>query len=168
MRIERATLADAEVILELQKLAYRQEAAIYDDYGIAPLHQTLAEMEEDLRQMVVLKAVHAAASREAMAGDRVVGSVRALARDDTCFIGRLIVHPDHQNRGIGTRLMAEIEALFPEVRRYELFTGHRSEKNLHLYDKLGYRPRRTQRLSERLTLVYLEKAHLVHQCEDRE
>jgi hypothetical protein len=44
--------------------------------------------------------------------------------------------------------------------QYELFTGHRSRKNLHLYDKLGYRPLSTRRLNDRVTLVYLEKASL--------
>lgn len=167
MHIERAVLADAQAILDLQKLAYRQEAAIYDDYTIAPLHQTLAEMEKDLRGKVVLKAV---------VEGRIVGSVRAhsaalretgQARDGTCFVGRLIVHPDHQDRGIGTRLLGEIEACFAGVQRYELFTGHRSEKNLHLYGRLGYRPLRTERLNDRLTLVYLEKANPVQEREDR-
>ncbi|RPI52258.1 MAG: GNAT family N-acetyltransferase [Chloroflexi bacterium] len=111
-----------------------------------------------------------------MVEERIVGSVRATVRDDTCFIGRLIVHPEVQDQGIGTRLLAEIEACFPlrsapgcyaGVRRYELFTGHRSQKNLHLYDKLGYRPLRTQRLNDRLTLVYLEKTNAVHGCGDR-
>jgi len=186
MRIERAGLTDAQAILDLQKLAYLQEAAIYDDYTIAPLHQTLAEMEEDLRQQVVLKAIHSAALslghcpsgqvRDTMVEERIVGSVRGTARGDTCFIGRLIVHPEVQDQRIGTRLLAEIEACFPlrsvlgcyaGVRRYELFTGHRSQKNLHLYDKLGYRPLRTQRLNDRLTLVYLEKTNAVHGCGDR-
>ncbi len=158
MHVERAGIADAQEILDLQKLAYLQEAAIYDDYSIAPLQQTLAGMEEDLERQVVLKAV---------VDGRIVGSVRGLVRDDTCYVGRLIVHPDHQNQGIGRRLMAEIEARCPEVRRYELFTGHRSEKNLHLYDSLGYRPLRTERINDRLTLVFLEKTVPARQREDR-
>jgi GNAT superfamily N-acetyltransferase len=157
MLIERAGLADAQAILDLQLVAYLQEAAIYDDYSIAPLHQTLAEMEEDLRQQVVLKAV---------VEERIVGSVRAMGRDGTCYVGRLIVHPEFQDRGIGTRLLAEIEDRFAGVRRYELFTGHRSEKNLYLYAKAGYRRLCTRRLSEGLTLVYLEKIIAVQRTAD--
>ena len=158
MHIERAGIADAQAILDLQKLAYLQEAAIYDDYSIAPLRQTLAEMEEDVRRQVVLKAV---------VDGNIVGSVRGLASGDTCYVGRLIVHPDHQNQGIGRRLLTEIEAMCPAVRRYELFTGHRSEKNLHLYDRQGYRPLRTERIDDRLTLVFLEKTNPARQREDR-
>ena len=127
MRIQRATREDAAEILALQKLAYRSEAEIYDAYDIPPLTQALAEMEADLERQTVLKAV--------MEG-RIVGSVRAYEREGTCHIGRLIVHPEQQNRGLGARLLREIEAAFPQVERYELFTGHRSERNLYLYAKL--------------------------------
>ncbi len=41
MEIERAIISDAEEILSLQKLAYRSEAEIYNDFNIPPLVQTL-------------------------------------------------------------------------------------------------------------------------------
>ena len=47
--IQHAELRDAAEILALQKIAYRSEAAIYDDDAIPPLTQTLAEMEADLQ-----------------------------------------------------------------------------------------------------------------------
>lgn len=31
----------------------------------------------------------------------IIGSVRAAVKDDTCYIGKLIVAPDQQNKGIG-------------------------------------------------------------------
>jgi ribosomal protein S18 acetylase RimI-like enzyme len=78
--------------------------------------------------------------------------------DGTCHIGKLIVHPDHQNRGIGTRLLRAAEDQFPEADRYELFTGHKSVKNLHIYQKNGYRIFKRRAVSEKLTLVFLQKA----------
>jgi ribosomal protein S18 acetylase RimI-like enzyme len=146
--IGRAQLSDATEILALQKLAYQSEAAIYDDYGIPPLTQTLPEMEADLGRQVVLKAV-----REG----RIVGSVRAYQKGDTCYISRLIVHPEHQNQGLGTRLVEAIEAAFEDAGRFELFTGHKSERNLYLYRKLGYEISRREQVSDDLELVYLEK-----------
>ncbi|MBU1669951.1 MAG: GNAT family N-acetyltransferase [Actinobacteria bacterium] len=148
MRIERAGVEDAAEILELQRAAYQVEARRYDDYTIPPMTQTLDGMKSDIGEQLVLKAVN---------GGRIVGSVRAHTQDETCFIGRLIVHPEHQDRGIGTRLMERMEGEFPEADRFELFTGHLSGKNLHVYEKLGYREFRRKLVSDRLALVYLEK-----------
>lgn len=148
MIIEQARIEDAEEILKLQKLAYLSEAEIYDDYTIPPLTQTLEEIRDDFNRRFFLKAT---------VDEQIIGSVRAHLKDETCFIGRLIVHPHHQNRGIGTKLMHGIEARFREAKRFELFTGHRSERNIHLYNKLGYKTFRTEPISDNLKLVYLEK-----------
>lgn len=156
LSIERANVRDAQEILALQKLAYQSEAEIYGDYTIAPLTQTLDEIEADFARQVVLKAV-TDEGVERRAERRIVGSVRAYQESNTCYIGRLIVHPGWQNQGIGARLMAEIERAFAQAERFELFTGYRSEKNLHLYHKLGYQTLREQKVNEQLTLVFLEK-----------
>ncbi len=148
MRIEKASVEDAEEILALQKAAYASEASIYGDPDLPPLIQTLEEMRTDFERQLVLKAVEEG---------EIVGSVRARMKEGNCLIGRLIVRPDRQDRGIGKRLMAEIESRFPEAERFRLFTGHRSAKALHIYEELGYREFRTEYLHEKLTLIYLEK-----------
>jgi hypothetical protein len=53
--------------------------------------------------------------------------------------------------------MDAIEAALAPATRYELFTGDRSERNLTLYRRLGYQQVRTECLSPRVTLVFLEK-----------
>ncbi len=146
--ISRAQLADAAEILALQKLAYLSEAELYHDYNLPPLTQTLAELEAELSEVVCLKAVQ---------DGHLVASVRARELDGTCHIGRLIVHPQAQGHGLGQRLMAAIEAEFAQAKRFELFTGSRSERNLRIYAKLGYRPVRTRDLSPNLSLVFLQK-----------
>jgi len=54
-------------------------------------------------------------------------------------IARVVIpeYPDMQNQGIGTSLMREIEKLY-SPKRYELFVGSKSNKNIHLYQKQGY------------------------------
>ncbi len=148
MQIEVAGVGDAGEILDLQKLAYQSEAAIYGDFAIPPLVQSLEDMEADFRKEVFLKAT---------VDGRIVGSVRGHMQEGTCHIGRLIVRPEFQNRGVGTSLMRAIEVHFTDARRYELFTGDRSERNLHLYRKLGYRAFRTTALTDLVTIVHLEK-----------
>jgi ribosomal protein S18 acetylase RimI-like enzyme len=148
MIIERANVEDAREILDLQKLAYQSEAAIYNDYTIPPLTQTLVEIEADFEKQLFLKVI---------IDERIVGSVRGYMRDETCFIGRLIVHPDFQNRGIGTGLLDEIEQTFSQAKRFELFTGNKSERNLYLYQKQGYKRFKTGMVGEEAGLVFLEK-----------
>jgi GNAT superfamily N-acetyltransferase len=147
-RIAYATLDDAEEILALQKLAYESEARLYNDWTLPPLTETLASLLDEFAASVFLKA---------MEGDRLVGSVRAHQSEGLCQIGRLIVQPQCQGRGVGTMLMRHIESAFPQARVFELFTGSRSEGNLRLYERLGYRRACEKVLSPAVTLVFLEK-----------
>jgi len=42
-------------------------------------------------------------------------------------------------------------------KRFELFTGHKSLKNLHLYSKLGYNEFSKRVINNNMTMIYLEK-----------
>jgi ribosomal protein S18 acetylase RimI-like enzyme len=146
--IELANEDDAVAIFDLQRVAFQSEAEIYHDPHIRPLTETLEDSRADFDRQVVFKA--------AIDG-RVVGSVRGHLRDGTCHIGRLVVHPELRNRGIGTALMRHIERHFSGAHRFELFTGEASEGNLHLYGKLGYREFDRRRVTDNVTMVLMEK-----------
>ena len=148
IKLIQAKLQDLEEILALQKIAYRSEAEIHDDFSIPPLHQTLSEIREEFQHQLFLKVVDQG---------KIIGSVRAYEKNETSFIGKLIVDPLFQNQGIGTKLLFEIEKRFEHVKRFELFTGYKSKKNLYLYNKLGYKEFKKDKVSDTLTLVFLEK-----------
>jgi ribosomal protein S18 acetylase RimI-like enzyme len=147
MKIGYADLDDSQEILDLQKLAYQMEAERYNDYTLPPLLQTLEGIQDDFAKMIVLKAE---------LDDKIVGSVRAYAESGTCYVGRLIVRPDYMGRGIGTKLMHEIEDQFKNVQRFELFTGRQTVGALHIYRKMGYRKFKEKEIDTH-TLVFLEK-----------
>jgi ribosomal protein S18 acetylase RimI-like enzyme len=146
--ISRASLRDVEAILALQKLAYQSEARLYDDWTLPPLTQDLASIREEFRAALVLKAT---------VSDRLVGSVRARVADGTAAIGRLIVDPEFQGQGIGSKLLEAVEAACAGVAKFELFTGSKSEANIRLYQRHGYTVTRTEPLSPTLSLTFLEK-----------
>ncbi|AAM06487.1 TPA: GNAT family N-acetyltransferase [Methanosarcina acetivorans] len=148
IEISQAVFEDAIQILALQKLAYQSEARIYNDWTIPPLLQTVEEIRDEFATHKFLKAVSESS---------IIGSVRTRVMDNTCHIGRLIVHPEWQNLGIGTRLVTEVELMHRDVARFELFTGSNSIRNLHLYHKLGYKEFRREPLGSKVELVYLEK-----------
>jgi GNAT superfamily N-acetyltransferase len=146
--IEKASIDDAEEILALQKQAYLSEAEIIDDFTIPPLRQTIGEIRSEFDYQIFLKGTR---------NNKIIGSVRAFLKESTCYVGKLIVDPPHQNAGIGTSLLGAAEKEFPDAKRYELFTGQKSERNLYLYKKNGYKVFKREAVSAKLTLVFLEK-----------
>lgn len=148
MEIYPAQPADADVILALQKLAYQSEADLYQDSSLPPLRQTLEDLRHEISTQVFLKAVESS---------EIIGSVRAVCEGSTAQIGRLLVQPAFQGRGVGTALMTAIEAACGTVERFELFTGEKSVRNIRLYERLGYSVFKRVALTPLITLVYLEK-----------
>ena len=149
IKITKAFQEDLKDILSLQKLAFRSEADSYSDFETSPpLLQTMEEISKEFSESIFLKAV---------VENEIVGSVRGYQAKETTFIKRLVVSPSYQNQGIGTQLMNSIEYHFKDNKRYELFTGHKSIRNLHLYRKLGYKEFKRIHIHENLTMIYLEK-----------
>jgi ribosomal protein S18 acetylase RimI-like enzyme len=148
MTTQRATFEDLEDILSLQKICYVSEAQIINNYSIQPLTQKLSDIQKEFESNIILKAVE---------NGEIIGSVRAYEEGDTCHIGKVIVRPDFQNKGIGSKLLADIEKTFSHCRRYELFTGLKSGKNIYLYEKHGYKKFKTEKINDILSFVFLEK-----------
>ncbi|MDP5275781.1 GNAT family N-acetyltransferase [Chengkuizengella axinellae] len=146
--IKKVEFNDLKEILQLQKLAYQSEAFLYNDFTIPPLMETIEEITQQYNRHTIFKAEQ---------NGKIIGSIRGYKIDNTGYIGRIIVQPDHQNQGIGTRLIQEIEQHFKTCNRFELFTGHKSFKNIYLYEKLGYKKCKVIEEHERLHLVFLEK-----------
>jgi len=146
--INRANQKDIPEILSLQKIAYRSEAELYGSDSVPALGQTMEEISADFDRMIFLKAV---------ANGKIVGSIRGCRDGDTAHISRVAVHPYFQGKGLATKLIRQIEHEVGDVRIYEAFTGHQSLRNLHLYEKMGYKQVRTEPFTPTVNWVYLQK-----------
>lgn len=132
MIINRAEKIDLPTILSLQRVAFEEVAQLLHNYDIPPLKETLIQIEEELSKGIILKCTSG--------NNQIVGSIRGRYLPDTttCYVGRLIVDPLFQNRGIGTSLLAELEKYFPSAAKFLLYTGEITPNTAHLYTKVGY------------------------------
>ncbi len=90
----------AEAILAVQMAAYRQEAALLGLQDFPPLRQTLAGVRASTDSFYGLHM------------DSTLAGVIAVGAGETgvMAINALTVHPDHQRRGIGARLLGDVIA----------------------------------------------------------
>ncbi len=126
---------DAGELLTLQRACWVQERQANPEVPIDALTESYDDVRAWIGAGVVLVARGAG---------RLVGAVRGRLHetaDGTAWdIGRLMVAPDLQGRGLGRTLLEHIEEIAPdEATCFELFTGAGSARNQKMYKKAGYR-----------------------------
>ncbi len=131
-----ATRADAGELLTLQRACWLQEALINDTLDIPALHESLEVVTAELEAWTTFVLRSAG---------RLVGSVRGRLDGDQWFLGRLMVAPDLQGRGLGRWLLERVQDAAPdEARWFGLVTGVGSTENQRMYHRAGFRPTREQ------------------------
>lgn len=140
---------EAGTILRIQKAAFLPATRRYNDVRLPPLLETDEDVVHDILRHLVLVA--------ADPGGRILGSVRGKRQDGCVHVGRLVVDPEAQRRGVGTALMLELERRFGDAECFELFTGGLNEPGMGLYLKLGYVETGRERQGPLLEIVYLRK-----------
>ena len=146
---------DLPEVLAVQKAAFAAEAQLVSNWKIPPLTQTIDELAEDWRKGIMLKAVN----NDGM----IVGTVRGHVAPDGFYIGKLAVLPPWQGRGCGSALLEAIIAqaraipcTLPCSKRMVLFTSAKSERNLRLYERFGFRPFNKSTTANGVALIWLE------------
>jgi len=133
VEVRPATRADAGELFTLTRACWLQELWANPGVLIPALEESFEDAVRGLEDWITFVAV---------AGGRIVGSTRGRAVGDGTVwdVGRVMVAPDLQGRGLGRHLLGLIEqAAPPEVTTYELHTGAQSVDNIRMYKKAGYR-----------------------------
>jgi tRNA (guanine37-N1)-methyltransferase len=126
-----AAPSDAAELFTLQRACWVQEQQANPGVHIPPLHEDLSDVQSWLEEWTTLVL---------RSNGRLVGAVRGHLAGETWDIGRLMVAPDLQGRGIGRLLLDAIELAAPAAATgFVLFTGAGSERNIRIYRKAGYR-----------------------------
>ena len=148
IQIEIASKDDAVKILEIQKAAFHGQAKIYNNYELPPLTQSLESIVKEFHEKTFLKVIF---------NGEIIGTVRFKVREGYVTIDRIVVKPEHQNKGIGTALLKKIESMVPDAIAFQLFTGNKSARNIHLYEKTGYNIIGRQITGQGIELLHMEK-----------
>ncbi len=129
-----ATRGDAGELLTLQRACWLQEAIANDSVaGIPALHESLDDVVAGLADWTTVVV---------RSHGRLVGAARGRLDGAVWDIGRIMVAPDLQGRGLGRHLLEHVQAIAPSAATsYALFTGERSVDNLRMYKKAGFRLR---------------------------
>jgi N-acetylglutamate synthase-like GNAT family acetyltransferase len=97
---------------------------------------------------------------KAVVNGKIIGSIRGQCENDTAQLRQLIVHPYFQRRGIGRQLVVAAEEAFPRAKRFEVFTGSKSDRNITRFRKLGYQEFKTEQATPAITWIYMQKERL--------
>jgi tRNA (guanine37-N1)-methyltransferase len=133
VEVRPATRADAGELFTLTRACWLQELWANPGVLIPALEESFEDAVRGLEEWTTFVA---------LAGGRIVGSTRGRAVGDGTVwdVGRVMVAPDLQGRGLGRLLLELIERAAPvEVATYELYTGAKSVDNIRMYKKAGYR-----------------------------
>ncbi len=126
------TRADAGELLTLQRASWVPAAVADETRAVPALQESLEDVVADLGRWRVWVA---------RSGGRMVAAVRARLDGDSWEIGRFLVAPDLQDGDLARRLLEFAEASAPPAATaYRLVTASRSEDELRMYKKAGYRP----------------------------
>jgi tRNA (guanine37-N1)-methyltransferase len=135
LEVRLATRADAGELFTLTRACWLQEQWANPGVVIPALQESFDDAVRGLSEWTTFVA---------LAGGRIVGSSRGrvTGAGTVWDVGRVMAAPDVQGRGLGRYLLQLIEeAAPPEVTSYELWTGAKSEANLRMYKRAGYRLR---------------------------
>jgi len=130
MRIAVLDVSDeliAREVLELQRRAYRVEAALIGSNDIPPLRESVHELQ-----------VCGETFLGAFMGRGLVGCVSWKLKSETIDLHRLVVDPGHFRRGIGTALVRAALDANPGATRAIVQTGAANEPAKTLYLREGF------------------------------
>ena len=112
----------------------------FDENAVEALYRSVG-WTSYLRRPGLLKEsyAHSLLTLAAHDGAQLAGVIRAVGDGaSVLYIQDVIVHPDYQRRGIGTRLMQEMLSAFPDVNQVVLLTDD-TEKTVAFYETVGFR-----------------------------
>ncbi len=148
----KAVIEDADILLEIQKKSFQESLELYKDYETNPANESAEKIAYKIRNHFYYVIT---------ADDIMIGGIHAYKKDNNhCYLNRIYIHPDYENKGIGSKAMEFLlyHEDFRDVELWTLDTPHKSYKNHSFYEKLGFvRTGEVKEVSAELKLIHYEK-----------
>ena len=151
IQLEKVSLDDAAQLWQMQRIAFSEHLAKYQDTETNPASQTLERVREKLTQpdssFYWIKW-----------GEELIGGIRIVTpKNESKRISPLFVLPQYRDRGIAQRAIKLAEELYGD-KDWILGTILQEKRNCHLYEKAGYCPTgETQEINSKMTLIFYKK-----------
>lgn len=147
----KATVEDAEIILNMQRRAFMPLLEKYQDYDVNPANETIERVMERIlnRNGGFYKII---------LDQQIVGAICISHRDGYEWISPMFILPEYQGKGIGQAVLIELESMFHNSKVWQLATIQEEERNCYLYEKMGYVSTGiTKEINDKATLIYYKK-----------
>ena len=136
----------AEKVLNIQIRSYSVEAKIISFYEIPPLKDTIETLKK---------------TEETFFGyylnGELCGVISIKIEKGIIDIHRLMVHPEHFNKGIASSLLSFIEENIEDCETIIVATGTKNEPAVTFYLKNGFFERGKKSVPEQLSLSFFKK-----------
>lgn len=150
--LKRADLSDCQLIHSMQIRAFGPLLEKYKDYATNPgaeqLEKVKQRMEQSFTDYFLIQLDNLS-----------IGAIRVVRNTkDICRISPIFILPEFQGRGYASQAIKAVEAIYPEVSRWELNTIKQEENLCRLYESLGYAVSgREEEIKKDMTIIYYIK-----------
>lgn len=133
LSFEIARLQDADVLADVQKSTFDDDARRYQDKEEdgPPGYDSLSWQTEQMEQGHYYKLLD---------DGKIIGGMIIFPSptEEECHLGRIFIDPLCQNQGFGHEALHFLFAQYPEAKRWTLDTPSWAVRNHHFYEKHGF------------------------------
>ncbi|WP_066062907.1 GNAT family N-acetyltransferase [Neobacillus soli] len=149
-KITKTKMIEAETLLKIQKEAFQADLKKYKDYDTSPAAEPLEFFKYKINHSFHYTI---------FIGGKIAGGICIVKIKETHYrLFRIFLSANIQNRGLGSKILTQLERKFPHVKEWSLDTPKDNVRNRHFYEKLGYKKIGEQKVNERLVLIeYVKK-----------
>jgi len=150
IRLSKASVTDAQNLLDIQKEVFIPIYEKYQDHGTSPVNQSLEKF---------LKRFEIGDYYKILYQNYLVGSVFVYEKEPGVMNLHIInILRRSQNKGIAQEVMKRLELMYPQATCWELETILSEKRNCYLYEKIGYIQSEELRvINDKMTLVSYKK-----------